>query len=166
MSPDGEVLDTWYGRSVICSATKLAYEHAQDMLDNPEKDWSVDELPPICQPWTAKTISQKVNMLQSLAVQLRARRFENGALRLDQAKLCFQMDYETGMPQGYKVYELRNSNRLIEEFMLLANISVANKIHECFPDLAVLRCHPEPKQAKSLYRSRAGSHLYGTEIEI
>ena len=37
MSPDGEVLDTWYGRSVICSATKLAYEHAQDMLDNPEK---------------------------------------------------------------------------------------------------------------------------------
>ena len=40
MSPDGEVLDTWYGRSVICSATKLAYEHAQDMLDNPEKDWS------------------------------------------------------------------------------------------------------------------------------
>ena len=83
MSPDGEVLDTWYGRSVICSATKLAYEHAQDMLDNPEKDWSEDELPPICQPWTAKTISQKVNMLQSLAVQLRARRFENGALRCE-----------------------------------------------------------------------------------
>ena len=85
-------------------------------------------------------------------------------LRLDQAKLCFQMDYETGMPQGYKVYELRNSNRLIEEFMLLANISVANKIHECFPDLAVLRCHPEPKQA-ILDRSVEFLQRFGIRID-
>ena len=147
MNPEGQVLNTWFGRSVICSATKLAYEHAQDMLDNPDKKWSENELPPICQPWTANVISKKVNMLQELAVKLRSRRFENGALRLDQAKLCFSLDNETGMPQGYKVYELRNSNRLIEEFMLLANISVANKIQECFPGLAVLRCHPEPKQS-------------------
>ena len=74
------------------------------------------------------------------------------------------MDYETGMPQGYKVYELRNSNRLIEEFMLLANISVANKIHECFPDLAVLRCHPEPKQA-ILDRSVEFLQRFGIRID-
>ena len=64
-----------------------------------EKDWSEDELPPICQPWTAKTISQKVNMLQSLAVQLRARRFENGALR------WFSVGIYKYKP-GYKSHEL------------------------------------------------------------
>ena len=48
-------------------------------------------------------------------------------------------------PQGYSLYEHRHSNRLIEEFMLLANMSVAEKIFEAFPKLAVLRCHPPPK---------------------
>ena len=40
---------------------------------------------------------------------------------------------------------MRHSNRLIEEFMLLANISVAEKIQASFPKISVLRCHPEPK---------------------
>ena len=37
MNSSGEIQETWFGRSVICSAVKLAYEHAQDMLDNPVK---------------------------------------------------------------------------------------------------------------------------------
>ena len=48
--------------------------------------------------------------------------------------------------QGYRLYEHRHSNKLIEEFMLLANISVATKIYNTFPDLAVLRSHPPPKE--------------------
>ena len=68
------------------------------------------------------------------------------------------------MPQGYKVYEQRDSNRLIEEFMLLANISVATKIDECFPDLAVLRCHPEPKQ-QILDRSVEFLQRFGIDID-
>jgi len=59
ISPEAEILDIWFGRSVICSATKLAYEHAQDMLENPDKKWTDDELPPISQPWTASDISKK-----------------------------------------------------------------------------------------------------------
>ena len=105
-----------FGKSVIKSAVKLAYEHAQDMLDQPDKDWTAEELPEIHAPWTAKIISEKVNFLQSLALKLRAKRVENGALRLDQPKLCFSLDKESGLPQGYRVYEQRHSNRLIEEF--------------------------------------------------
>ena len=136
MNEDGDILEddpVWFGKSVICSAVKLAYEHAQDMIDQPGKDWRLEELPDIQHPWTAQVISQKVNMLQKLAVKLRSRRVENGALRLDKPKLSFNLDKESGMPQGYKVYEQRQSNRLIEEFMLLANISVAGKIFKSFP---------------------------------
>ena len=134
------------------------------MLDQPTKDWQSEELPEIHQPWTAKIISQKVNYLQNLAVKLRAKRVENGALRLDQPKLCFSLDKESGLPQGYRVYEHRHSNRLIEEFMLLANISVAQKIQEVFPQIAVLRCHPAPRE---VLMERAADFLkrYGIEID-
>jgi exoribonuclease R len=48
------------------------------------------------------------------------------------------------MLQGFKLFEARDSNRLIEEFMLLANMSVAKKLYDTFPELAVLRRHPPP----------------------
>lgn len=164
LDDQGNVLETWFGRSVIRSAVKLAYEHAQEMLDFPDKEWSEGELPSIDQPWTVQVISHKVNLLQKLAVHLRRKRHDNGALRLDQPKLSFSLDKESGLPQGYKVYEQRQSNRLIEEFMLLANISVAEKIHACFPEIAVLRCHPEPKQALML-RSIKDLHKFNIHLD-
>ena len=56
------------------------------------------------------------------------------------------MDPETMLPQGFQLYEHRHSNKLIEEFMLLANSAVAKKIALEFPNQAMLRRHPEPKQ--------------------
>lgn len=58
------------------------------------------------------------------------------------------MDWETRTPIGFRVYELKESNRLIEEFMLLANMRVAEKIYGAFPALAVLRSHPPPPTHK------------------
>jgi DIS3-like exonuclease 2 len=57
------------------------------------------------------------------------------------------MDKETGLPDGYRLHQHRHRNRLIEEFMLLANMAVAHKIYKAFPELAVLRRHPPPKGA-------------------
>ena len=145
MTSDGEIISVWFGRSVINSAVKLAYEHAQDMLEHPNKKWMNDELPPVRAPWNTDVISEKVNMLQSIAVKLRQKREASGALRLDQPKLSFTLDSQSGLPQGFKMYEHRHSNKLIEEFMLLANTSVAQKLQESFPNLAVLRNHPPPK---------------------
>ena len=146
LTQNGDILEEWFGKSVINSAVKLAYEHAQDMLESPHRTWKAEELPEIRPPWTSNIISDKVNMLQSIAVHLRQKREASGALRLDQPKLCFRLDRESGLPQGFKMYEHRHSNRLIEEFMLLANTSVAKKLHQHFPKLAVLRNHLPPKK--------------------
>lgn len=103
-------------------------------------------MPEICDPYDASVISEKVNYLQLLAVKLRERRVANGALRLDQPKITFSMDRETMLPQGFQLYEHRHSNKLIEEFMLLANSAVAKKIADAYPQQAMLRRHPEPKR--------------------
>uniref|UniRef100_A0A8C4LPQ2 DIS3-like exonuclease 2 n=1 Tax=Equus asinus TaxID=9793 RepID=A0A8C4LPQ2_EQUAS len=60
-------------------------------------------------------------------------------------KLAFTLDHETGLPQGCHIYEYRDSNKLVEEFMLLANMAVAHKIHRAFPERALLRRHPPPQ---------------------
>ena len=146
MTEEGNILNEWFGRSVINSAVKLAYEHAQDMLEQPDKQWVQEQLPEIRHPWNSTNISEKVNMLQKIAINLRRTREASGALRLDQPKLCFALDSNTGLPQGFKMYEHRHSNRLIEEFMLLANTSVARKLYASFPKLAVLRNHFPPKK--------------------
>ncbi|CAC5419923.1 DIS3L2 [Mytilus coruscus] len=86
------------------------------------------------------------NMVDALiAKNLRKARFDKGALHLDQVKLQFSLDEDTGMPNGYSVYKQKDSNRLVEELMLLANIAVAVKIKKHFPDKAILRRHPKPQ---------------------
>uniref|UniRef100_A0A8D1ZR19 DIS3 like 3'-5' exoribonuclease 2 n=1 Tax=Sus scrofa TaxID=9823 RepID=A0A8D1ZR19_PIG len=60
-------------------------------------------------------------------------------------KLAFTLDRETGLPQGCHIYEYRDSNKLVEEFMLLANMAVAREIHRAFPERALLRRHPPPQ---------------------
>ena len=128
MTEEGNILNEWFGRSIINSAVKLAYEHAQDMLEQPDKQWVQGQLPEIRHPWNSTIISEKVNMLQKIAINLRRTREASGALRLDQPKLCFALDCDTGLHQGFKMYEHRHSKRLIEEFMLLANKTVAKHI--------------------------------------
>lgn len=148
MSPEGDIVSEWFGRTVIRSCVKLAYEHAQSMIDKPAKvDWVEGEIPRIECPYTPAVISKKVNLLQQLAVKLREKRERQGYLRLDQAKLSFTLDPSTGMPDGFRLQERWQSNKLIEEFMLLANMAVAKRIHSAFPTLALLRRHPPPKKA-------------------
>lgn len=87
MNDKGEILSNWKGRSVIRSRVKLAYEHAHDMIQKPNKKWEEGELPPISEGTDASEISSKVLMLHKISVILRRNRFANGALRLDQVNL-------------------------------------------------------------------------------
>ncbi|XP_064642619.1 DIS3-like exonuclease 2 [Lineus longissimus] len=145
MTETGEILDIWFGRSVIRSCVKLSYDHAQGFLDEPDREWTREELPPISDGVSIDQIKSRILIFDKIAKNLRAKRADNGALRLDQVKLMFVLDKETGLPCGWKVYQGKDSNKLIEEFMLLANMSVANKIRRAFPEKAMLRCHPPPK---------------------
>lgn len=138
MTPDADIIHTYFTRSIIKSCTKLAYEHAQMMIENPNSEFPIDELPDF-HNFTQKDVSNVVNQLNGIATILRERRFKNGALRIDQQKLVFKLNPSTGEPEDWSVYELKDAHRMIEEFMLLANMSVAAKIKEHFPDIAFLR---------------------------
>ncbi|KAK6965281.1 DIS3-like exonuclease 2 [Biomphalaria glabrata] len=145
INEEGEIFDEWYGRTVIRSCVKLSYEHAQGFIDHPNKVWTQDELPPITNGFSVLDVCKRVLQLNKIALSLRKQRFDNGALRLDQVKIQFSLNKETALPNGYSVYKQKDSNRLIEEFMLLANMAVAHKIKQSFPQKAILRRHPPPQ---------------------
>ncbi|KAJ8980439.1 hypothetical protein NQ317_001612 [Molorchus minor] len=146
MTENAEIVSTRFTRSVVNSCAQLAYEHAQKIIENPTIDNDDIGLPQIHNGFTANDIKEAVIILQNIAVKLRDRRIENGALKIDQVKLSFSLDSNTGEPIDFCKYENKESHRLIEEFMLLANISVAVRICEMYPDIAFLRCHEPPKQ--------------------
>ncbi|XP_050819730.1 DIS3-like exonuclease 2 isoform X4 [Gopherus flavomarginatus] len=165
MTPEGKILDEWFGRTVICSCIKLSYDHAQSMIENPSKVFGPEELPPVSPQHPVDEIHQAVLNLHRIARHLRKQRFIDGALRLDQLKLSFTLDKESGMPQGCYIYQYRDSNKLVEEFMLLANMAVAHQIYRSFPQQALLRRHPPP-QTKMLNDLMEFCDQMGLEIDF
>lgn len=141
----GQIISEWFGRTIIRSCIKMAYDHAQQMIENPETDLNYEQFPKMFGAHDLATVKDSVLTLNKIAVNLRKRRFDEGALRLDQVKLQFSLDDDSGLPNGYCVYKQKDSHRLVEEFMLLANMAVAHKIYEHYPDKALLRRHPPPK---------------------
>ncbi|BGP50054.1 Translational repressor [Rhodotorula kratochvilovae] len=139
MTPEGQVVSTWFGKTIINSKVKLAYSDAQSVIDTgalPEGKIPDDAA-------LREGVESDVKMLAGIAKHLRHRRFENGALRIDNVKVSFALD-EFGLPVDAHEYVRKEANELIEEFMLLANISVAGKIASGLPDQALLRRHESP----------------------
>ncbi|XP_060690753.1 DIS3-like exonuclease 2 isoform X2 [Hemiscyllium ocellatum] len=145
LTPQGKILSQWYGRTIIRSCVKLSYNHAQSIIEDPKKIFTPDELPPVSPEHCIADIKTAVINLHNIAKHLRRQRFDDGALRLDQSKVAFTLDTETGMPQGCYIYQYKDSNKLIEEFMLLANMAVAHTIYGKFREQALLRRHPPPQ---------------------
>ncbi|XP_017785598.1 PREDICTED: DIS3-like exonuclease 2 [Nicrophorus vespilloides] len=142
MDDDGEVLKHRFARTIIKSCCKLAYEHAQDIIENASPVAS--DFPDILNDCaTFVEVCEAVRTLNRLAHRLREKRVKNGAIRIDQIKLGFTLD-GNGDPDSYYVQQMRDANRMIEDFMLLANMTVARRIHDDFPQMAFLRCHDEP----------------------
>ena len=146
MNRRGEILDTKFGKSLIRSCCKLHYEHAQDMIENPDREFPEGYLPEIHNGFTASDISGRVNVLHSIAQNLREKRKESGSLSIQQCKITFSLNKENGMPIGLGSYKSRESHKLIEEFMLSANVSVAEKLLKHYPENAIIRRHLGPKE--------------------
>lgn len=85
-----QILSEWFGRSVIRSCAKLSYDHAQSMIEAPEKLFSAEELPPVDPEHPIDEIHQAVLNLHSIAKNLRTQRFTGGALRLDQVSFLMK----------------------------------------------------------------------------
>ena len=137
MRADGSLVDEpkdgssgypWFGRTVIRSCCKLDYATAQRMIEgqitsdqtNGEIDdavWNLDR-----RPTDGHTVAGVVTStldLNRIATARRAARFAGGALALHKVKLLFKKDAATGNPVGVATYPIKDSNRLVEEYMLV-----------------------------------------------
>ncbi|KAL4419743.1 hypothetical protein ABPG75_006841, partial [Micractinium tetrahymenae] len=165
MTEEGDITSTWAGRSVIRSCGKLAYPHVQRMIEGDFLALEGQEPPPVelSGRHTWPQVVQDSLTLHRIASSLRRRRFDGGALRLDNTRLFFKLD-EQGNPHNYGVCEQREANQLVEEFMLLANMTTARMVAEAWPDRALLRCHPPPNMHKMVELSRTAAEL-GFELD-
>ena len=128
ITPKAEIVDTWFHRSIIHSSAALAYADAQKRIDTKKPD---DEITRGC-----------IRMM-SIAKQLKAQRKARGALSLDSSEQKFKLN-DKKRPEACTPYPMYDANFMIEEFMLLANITVAKRILQQFPKIAMLRRHPTP----------------------
>ncbi|MGI9531122.1 ribonuclease R [Lutimonas sp.] len=129
MNEKGHVLDSWFGRTVIYSDKRFAYEDAQEIIEGKEAD--VDE-----------PIKEAILTLDTLAKKIRKQRMSQGAISFDKTEVRFSLD-ENANPIGVFVKESKDANKLIEEFMLLANRKVAEFIGKKKKTF-VYRVHDEP----------------------
>mmetsp|Transcript_24168 Transcript_24168/g.40011 ORF Transcript_24168/g.40011 Transcript_24168/m.40011 type:complete len:960 (-) Transcript_24168:67-2946(-) len=145
--------DVWYGRSVIKSCARLDYATAQNIIDakvgNGESAGEMDERlwPKSRQPTGGHTVDDvafDVRLMHKVAMARRRLRFLNGALALNGVKLSFKLESDGETPGLCAPYPMRDSNRLVEEYMLMANYLVAQRLITHSGALAVLRHHPPP----------------------
>lgn len=148
--------DVWYGRTVIRSCARLDYSTAQNIIENKvaisgKEESSMDDAlwPQSRRPTGDHSIAQvaaDVRLMNEVAIGRRRLRFHNGALALHSVKLTFDVDPVEG-PLLAAAYPIRDSNRLVEEYMLLANYLVAQRLITHAGGRACLRRHPPPLMA-------------------
>ncbi len=110
MSAKGEIKQYWLGRTVIHSDHRFTYEDVQEIIENKEGKFSEDIL-----------------LLNDFAQKMRKKRFSKGAINFSSQEVRFKLD-EKGKPVGIVVKESKEAHQLIEEFMLLANRTVAENV--------------------------------------
>ena len=144
------VKNQWFGRTVINSNERFAYEEAQYIIETGEE--SIPESVSIRNK--AYTVDKEtvyaINTLNSLAKKMRIKRMDSGAISFDKVEVKFNLNAENE-PQGVYFKESKDSNKLIEEFMLLANRKVAEFIGKQKPTKTfVYRIHDQPDEEKLL----------------
>ncbi|KAL9104120.1 MAG: hypothetical protein Q9163_000922 [Psora crenata] len=129
ITPNAQIINSVFTKSVIRSREAFSYEQAQSRIDdNSQQD----------------DLTRGMRILLALSRRLKAARMSAGALNLASPEVRIQTDSENSDPVDIKTKELLDTNSLVEEFMLLANISVASKIYSAFPQTALLRRHAAP----------------------
>lgn len=134
LTPKGEVKQYWLGKTVIHSDHRFTYEEVQTIIE--EK---------------AGLHAEEVLILNDLAQKFRKKRFSHGAINFSSQEVRFKLD-EKGDPIGIMIKESKEAHQLIEEFMLLANRTVAENISKIkvgnkplpFP----YRTHDDPDEEK------------------
>jgi len=135
LDDNAEIQKQWFGRTVIHSDRRFTYEEAQERIETKEGD-----------------LAEEILVLDQLAKIMRQKRIKNGAITFDRSEVRFNLD-ENNQPIGVYFKISKDSNHLIEEFMLLANKKVSefvslNKRGEITQNTFIYRVHDDPDPAK------------------
>lgn len=146
LNDKAEVLDSWFGRTVIYSDQRFAYEEAQQIIET-KSDIIPAEISLTGNKYKApKPIVDATLKMDELAKILRRKRMANGAISFDKVEVKFNLN-EAAEPTGVYFKISKDANHLIEEFMLLANRKVAEFIGKQKKTF-VYRIHDEPDEDK------------------
>ncbi|KAL2522031.1 ribonuclease II family protein [Forsythia ovata] len=147
MTSEAEIISTRYTKTIIKSYAALSYVEAQARMDDSRL---MDHL------------TRDLRNMNALAKVMRQRRIDRGAITLASAEVKFEIDTETHDPLDIGMYQIREANQMVEEFMLAANVSVAEKILKHFPLCSLLRRHPSPtkEMLEPLLRTAAAVGLF------
>ncbi|AWG20855.1 ribonuclease R [Flavobacterium faecale] len=158
-----EVVNQWFGRTVIYSDQRFAYEEAQYIIET--KDDTIPE--DISITGTSYQVSPEIVAatlkLDELAKIFRRKRMNDGAISFDKVEVKFNLD-ENGEPEGVYFKVSKDANHLIEEFMLLANKKVAEYIGKQKKTF-IYRIHDEPNEDK-LFAMQAVIAKFGYKIDF
>jgi ribonuclease R len=143
------VINEWFGKTVIHSNRRFTYEEAQEIIETGKGE-----------------LAEEMLKLNELAEQLREKRFKKGSIAFDRVEIKFNID-ETGKPLSVFFKEAKESNKLIEEFMLLANKRVAEFIgkQKKSAKTFVYRIHDKPDPDK-LVSFNTFIHRFGYGIQL
>jgi ribonuclease R len=134
MNESAKVIDAWFGKTLTHSKKRYAYEDAQEIIEGAEGEFKDDIL-----------------LLDKLAKKLRKKRFKKGALEISSEEVKFRLD-EKGAPVSVYTKVSKDANKLIEEFMLLANKYVALRLGKpdgnTMPYPNIYRIHDAPNEEK------------------
>ena len=134
MSLNGEILDTWFGKTVIHSNHRFNYEDVQEIIEGQKH-----------------SLSNELITLNNIAKTIRSKRLNNGALNIESSEVRFQLN-EKGFPIGTFIKISKEAHQLIEEFMLLANKYVAMKMGKPHKNKLItpfiFRVHDDPNEEK------------------
>ena len=130
----GEIKNYWIGKTIIHSDRRFTYEEVQEIIEKKEGDHL-----------------QEILLLNDLGQQFRKQRFKDGAINFSSTEVRFTLD-ENGKPIGIVVKESKEAHQLIEEFMLLANRTVAEYVSKIKVNKKPIpfpyRIHDKPDEEK------------------
>ncbi|KAG2382977.1 hypothetical protein C9374_004944 [Naegleria lovaniensis] len=156
---EGQVVDTWYGRTILNSKYALHYEQADEIVNgnypNKNRPKAVVERNGVIVWKEAEVLEEDIpklkrdiSTLQQLATLIQAKRLQAGALELnDLEAVSFKLDHSK-KTVGIVTKDDLQIHHTVAEWMILANSYVAKKIYDSFPVAACLRRHPYPMREK------------------
>ena len=156
MDHNGHVSEEWFGRTVINSNRRYTYEEAQQIIESPLKHVEDDGA-------DVQSLFNAIKTLNKIAQKMRKGRSNKGSISFDKQEVKFKLD-ENNKPFGIHFKVAKDSNKLIEEFMLLSNRHVAQYINSRgLPN--VNRAHDKPNDEK-LANLKEFISQFGYEIRI